>query len=158
MYVVVLVVGICSCMLVSLLLGVFCTGSSLRTQRAGSRKSVFHDVPERQLDDSLSKSARALLECILEGWDMLAADQCSKARKHWGECDCEARCLMFERYYYDRVQNCRRGTKSERKAVLKDHLIPQFFLEAVIPFPIQKRHRPKWEAKANSTIGANPKY
>ena len=123
-----------------------------------SDDNVFHDVPERQLDDSLNKSSRALLEYVLEGWDALAADQCSRARKCWGEHDCEARCLMFERYYYDRVQNCRRGTKSERKAVLKDYLIPQFFLEAVIPFPIQKRYRPKWEAKANSTIGANPKY
>ena len=35
----VFVVVICSCMLVSLLLGVICTGSSLGTQRAGSRKS-----------------------------------------------------------------------------------------------------------------------
>ena len=99
-----------------------------------------------------------MLECILEGWDTLAADQCSKARKYWGECDCDARCLMFERYYYDCVQNCRRGTKSERKTVLKDHLIPQFLLEAVIPFPVQKRYGPKWEAKADNAIGANPKY
>ena len=119
---------------------------------------MFCDVPDRQLDTSLSKSARTLLEHILEGWDTLVVDQCSKACKYWGEYNCDARCLMFERYFFDRVQNCRRGTKSERKAVLKDHLIPQFFLEAVIPFPVQKRYGPKWEAKANSTIGANPKY
>ena len=98
---------------------------------------MFHDVPDRQLDTSLSKSA--LVESLLEGWDTLAVDQCTKARKCWGDCDCDAHCLMFKRYFFDRAQNCRRGTKSEQKTVLKDHLIPQFFLKAVIPFPVQKR-------------------
>ena len=98
-----------------------------------SDDTVFCNAPEQQLDTALSKLEHSMMESLLEGWDTFAVDQCTKARKHWGHHDCDDRCLMFECYFFDRVQNCRRGTKSERKTVLKDHLIPQFFLEAAIP-------------------------